>query len=775
MSEGLSTDVGALPTDDHGAGAAAPLSRRGAAFALGGLWLLFFGAHLFSSGVPYYRDHLVTNIPLRAWVRERLLAGAFPHWYPYEGLGVPVIGQIALATFHPFTFLFLPLSPTAAEKASILAAYLLALLGAYRLSRAVGASREASIAGAAAYAFGGYALGVSSILAYALSASALPWVAWAMLQVAQRGRLKDAGLLGLGWGTVFLSGDAIAFALCGALLAPVALLAAPRCRTLALLAAGGTVAALLTCVELLPSTRVAAEAVRLVGVPSPTIGLHWALHPWRLVELVVPGFLGARSRMVSEIFHDGTAVFATTVFAGGVALVLAAAGLTGRRRLGWAFGAVALVGLWLALGDRGGLYALVRQTWLFARFRYPERYLAFFWLGLVPLVALGVDQAMAQPRRWSRVFLGTAAVFAAFAAAVVNFGAAPRLWAMAGTSLDAEDPLAALLDHHWCSGLLWTAGFALLGWAALRVGPRRRGALLLAGVVFLELWHGNGGQLPLVPPALITAPTAFSRELLQRGRPPEPPARVFHSFEPEYPSSVTSPEEERQRWVLGMRHVLGWDVAGLEHLPSLHVNLGATSVRHTLLLRTPEALAQRAFALNACFRVDDVRHPPGERTQVLATASELGLALVSIPCAPRAFLAGSLSLPTRERVARALGTGPLPLDVVPWEDGPALMRATGDVRWLRSEPEHLELEVVADAPSALVVTDEYAEGWTARVDGQPTAIHPTLLAVRGVEVPAGQHRVEFAYRTPRFTAGLTLTLLGLVGGLALIVSGRRRR
>jgi hypothetical protein len=47
--------------------------------------------------------------------------------------------------------------------------------------------------------------------------------------------------------------------------------------------------------------------------------------------------------------------------------------------------------------------------------------------------------------------------------------------------------------------------------------------------------------------------------------------------------------------------------------------------------------------------------------------------------------------------------------------------------------------------------------------------------VRGVEVPAGQHRVEFFYRTPRFTAGLCLALLGLLAGLGLVATGRRRR
>ena len=750
------------------------LSRRQAACALGALFLLFFLAHLVSGGVPYYRDHLVTNIPLRAWVRERLLSGAMPHWYPYEALGVPVIGQVALATFHPFTFLFLPLSPPAAEKASLLAAYLVSLLGAYRLARAVGASREGALAGAAAYAFGGYSLGVSSILAYALSASAVPWVGWAMLQVARRGRLRDAGLLGLLWGTVFLSGDAISFALCGALLAPVALLASPRLRTVALLALGGAVAALLSCVELVPSTRVAAEAVRVVGTPSAAIGLHWALHPLRLPELVLPGYLVVRYRMVDELFHDGTAVFATTLFAGGVTLVLAAAGLTTRRRLGWAFGAVALLGVWLALGDRGGLLALLRHSWLFARFRYPERYLVFFWLGLVPLVALGVDEAVAKARRWATVFLAVALGFALLAAGVVSFGAAPRLWALAGGHMEADDALSALLDNRFCTGLLFTAGFAALGFLALRLGGRRAG-LLLGLALFVELWHGNGNQLPLVAPGFLTDATAFSTAMHAAARPPAPLGRVFHSVEPDFPSSVTGPVEERERWVRGMRHVLGWDVAGLDHLNSLHVNLGATGLRHTLLLRTPELLALRAPSLNTCFRVDDVRKPSTDGAPPLASAPDLGLTLSAIPCAPRAFLAGTRPFGGREAVARALGNGPLPLDVVPWEGGPALEQAAGSVRWVRAEPEHLELEVVADKRTALVVTDEYAEGWTASLDGQSVEIYPTLLSVRGVEVPAGQHRVEFFYRTPRFTLGLLLSLLGLASGLGLVASGLRKR
>src|SRR5260370_7581020 len=97
----------------------ADLTRSSARIFLLGGWLLFFGPQLASNAVPYYRDHLVTNIPLRHYVRERLLNRELPQWYPYESLGVPVIGQIALGTFHPFTLLSFQSQPSTPQRSSL--------------------------------------------------------------------------------------------------------------------------------------------------------------------------------------------------------------------------------------------------------------------------------------------------------------------------------------------------------------------------------------------------------------------------------------------------------------------------------------------------------------------------------------------------------------------------------------------------------------------------------------------------------------------------------
>src|SRR5260370_6076421 len=222
----------------------ADLTRSSARIFLLGGWLLFFGPQLASSAVPYYWDHLVTNIPLRHYVRERVLNRELPQWYPYESLGVPVIGQIALGTFHPFTFLFLPFQAVTAEKLSLLLSYLLGLLAAYRLARILPASPLASVTAAFSFAFLGYTLGVSCVIAYAMSHCALPWVAWAAIRVARKQRLQDSALLGGIWSRGFLAGAAVGFSQ-PPYLSGIALSAAVSWRRVGLMTVRRSVASLL--------------------------------------------------------------------------------------------------------------------------------------------------------------------------------------------------------------------------------------------------------------------------------------------------------------------------------------------------------------------------------------------------------------------------------------------------------------------------------------------------------------------------------------------------
>ncbi|MBI4492481.1 MAG: YfhO family protein [Chloroflexi bacterium] len=91
----------------------------------------------------------------------------------------------------------------------------------------------------------------------------------------------------------------------------------------------------------------------------------------------------------------------------------------------------------------------------------------------------------------------------------------------------------------------------------------------------------------------------------------------------------------------------------------------------------------------------------------------------------------------------------------------------------RPQPEHLLARLDAAAPGYLVVTESWAPGWRATVDGQPVAVLRANYAFQAVPVPPGAHLVELRYEPRSFTLGLGLSLASLVVASALLLIGHR--
>jgi hypothetical protein len=93
------------------------------------------------------------------------------------------------------------------------------------------------------------------------------------------------------------------------------------------------------------------------------------------------------------------------------------------------------------------------------------------------------------------------------------------------------------------------------------------------------------------------------------------------------------------------------------------------------------------------------------------------------------------------------------------------------------KPERIVLDVTAAADGLLVMSETYAKGWTATVDGERAEIYPTDLALRGIPIPAGSHRIELAYEAPWLWEGMALSAvahLALVVAIGGLIWGRRR-
>ena len=89
-------------------------------------------------------------------------------------------------------------------------------------------------------------------------------------------------------------------------------------------------------------------------------------------------------------------------------------------------------------------------------------------------------------------------------------------------------------------------------------------------------------------------------------------------------------------------------------------------------------------------------------------------------------------------------------------------------------PDRVVVEVHADRPGVLVLTDVMAPGWVADVDGVRVPVATVDLAFRGVPVNAGTTQVVFRYQ-PGFTyAGFAIAVGALVLTAVLALAIRRR-
>jgi len=109
------------------------------------------------------------------------------------------------------------------------------------------------------------------------------------------------------------------------------------------------------------------------------------------------------------------------------------------------------------------------------------------------------------------------------------------------------------------------------------------------------------------------------------------------------------------------------------------------------------------------------------------------------------------------------GTAPLPDDPTAPHGHPVTI--------VIDQPHAVEIEADCSAPGLIVLTDTFAPGWEATVDGSPAPVLATNHLFRGVPVSAGRHRIRFAYRSRAVPAG---AMLSLVAWCLLGVLGRGR-
>jgi hypothetical protein len=150
---------------------------------------------------------------------------------------------------------------------------------------------------------------------------------------------------------------------------------------------------------------------------------------------------------------------------------------------------------------------------------------------------------------------------------------------------------------------------------------------------------------------------------------------------------------------------------------------------------------------------------------------------------PRAFLVGAQAVQPDDEQAYAAVTSPdFEPRAVAVTHEPAAGVGTapssapaGSADISTYEDERVVVQARAARPSLLVLTDSWAPGWKAKVDGRDADVQRVDYLIRGVAVPAGSHTVELSYEPAVWTWGWVISLVTLIALAAAALIGWRRR
>lgn len=98
----------------------------------------------------------------------------------------------------------------------------------------------------------------------------------------------------------------------------------------------------------------------------------------------------------------------------------------------------------------------------------------------------------------------------------------------------------------------------------------------------------------------------------------------------------------------------------------------------------------------------------------------------------------------------------------------------GEVRIIRWADQEVRLQVTAESPGYLVMTQSAFPGWSAWIDGKKTPILKAYGFLTALAVTPGTHTVRFTYREPWVVAGLLIAPLWVLGLLITTVWRRRK-
>jgi len=709
-----------------------------AAAAIAYLWPALFGDKVVYPGLEnrIQTDVIQDFVPWLQYARANIRAGDFPGWNPFVLSGAPFFAnpQTAVASPVNVPVWVLPFGPGLALSYAL--KLWIGAMGAFALTRALGLERIVpGLVAGLAYGF----LPFTIIWLQWPQPNVwmmLPWMVWAGERIVRGGRARDVAWLGLTAAVAFAGGhpeSALHVSAITGLYALLRLLQTDlgwleRLRRLGLVALGGVAGALLAAAVLLPVLHNFADSAYAQG-RSRKGAFHLPLSTLR--TMLFPDWWG---RPTGVRLSDAAGNFQErTIYAGAVALIMATIGLvttSWRRTIVWVV--LGVIGISAAVG-LPPVFQLLSHLPPFDRMA-NTRLIWVIGLAVAVLAAYGTDRLLAE--RPSRRVLGVAA-------GAVALG----LLAVAVLAPSFEE--VRLLWNHFRTGTDWpqVVSFTSIAWFLLL-------AAIVLGAVLARRYAGAGVAAAVLLAALVLDLGHFAHDYNPMI------ASSFGEFEanPLHERALIATLPPDSQMQTGLRDARGHDPPQPRHR---YFNLWKRAVPDQGLSQPIDIPGPIGFDATRLLQLLSVR-------QFDATG-----AAQDPNARPRAFVPETVTRVAGQQEALDAMFAPAfvpATDVVVEGDAPA--GSSGEVRFLRDDPQRVELEAELDRDGMVVLTDQLEKGWTAEVDGRKVEPLRVDSVLRGVAVPAGTHTVRWTYQTPGLLTGLVFSVFGL---LLIVALARLRR
>ena len=640
-----------------------------------------------------------------------------PWWNPYEGTGMPLLGETQSAALFPPTLL------TALSDGQLYEHLLLELLAGictYRLLRRIEVTRWAAIAGAVAFALNGKFAWFADA-----TVNPLPFLPMLLLGIERAFDATRARRRG-GWRLIALAGALSAYAgfpevaYVDALMAVAwvgwrcgCLRGGERGRFLARIGLGAAAAVLLAAPMLLAMFDYLTHA-DLEGHAGGQLGTrHLPLS--ELPQLLMPyvyGTVNSARRARIWIMVGG---YLSTVL-----LLFAALGLTTRGRRGLklvlvAWGLLVFARMYGQPPVLGHVLGVLPEMSKVQFFRYAT---AALELPVIVLAALGLDDLTRDPAHRRRLMAGAVLAMAA----------------VGGTALAARPVLDSLAPMVRLRAALFTASSASIAWGLLTAAAagaiglvrrvRRRATLLVLVVV------ADAVVLFAVPQ--LSAPRATRWD--------PAPVAYLHRHLGEARFFTLGPIQPNYGSYFGLASLRLDDFPPRAYARYVHSRLNPFA--HFVGFQPPRApsLQRELLAHLSGYRSAAVRY-------VLTRAGD------RLPADRHAYQL-VLHSPTT-RIYRLTRAAPY----------------VGAAGCRVSSAQRDSVRLSCRRPTTLVRRETWSAGWSAQLDDRPTPIRRIDGLFQAVSVPAGTHRVSFRF----VPVGMEWALLGLLAGCVLMVAPSTRR